>query len=531
MKKKRIISALLALVMGIGCVGFTACEDAAESSSSGSSSSENSSSGNGGNVEEEIETFYFAEKKAELPVGAVYATSLVGLEDGEVVTYSSNDETVATVDESGIVTGVKIGSAVIKATTNTGKTALVAVTVLDNAMVAVPYVKLSKTSLGLSVSDEYPVSAEVLYKGETVACALSWASDNPAVATVENGIVTAVGAGTAKLTVSAVYEGKTVTAIVKVTVSDGGLLVCPDYAGKSVVQGKTMPLNVSAAKGGEVITIDDVKYSVSDTSIAFVQNGELLGRSGGDVMVTASFTYEGQAYSCSTPIHVYGEHTVTLYSCGERDRTLRGLLYGETVTLSLLNPMDGREVKCWYVNGEKIEGNTFEMLDENVVAVAKYVNEAEEDFSAKFSEGSLINFSQAKATYKTDKHTDANGGEANIGGYVRFDAPDWGSLQFNFDENVTVTASSKVKIRLYCPKETILLYFGIGDSDTVVAAEGVKGKMEPQHELGIEIATDVWTEIEIPLTYFAKIGTVISGFSIAVSNNSYCLLDEILVLY
>jgi hypothetical protein len=76
-----------------------------------------------------------------------------------------------------------------------------------------------------------------------------------------------------------------------------------------------------------------------------------------------------------------------------------------------------------------------------------------------------------------------------------------------------------------------LLYFGIGDNDTVVAAEGVKGKMEPQHNLGIEIATDVWTAIEIPLTYFADIGTVISGFSIAVSNNSYCLLDEILVLY
>ena len=142
MKKKRIISALLALVMGIGCVGFTACEDASENSSSGGSSSENSSSGNDGS-EEEVVTFYFAEKKAELPVGAGYATSLVGLEDGEVVTYSSNDETVATVDGSGIVTGVKIGSAVIKATTNTGKTALVAVTVLDNAMVAIPYVKLS----------------------------------------------------------------------------------------------------------------------------------------------------------------------------------------------------------------------------------------------------------------------------------------------------------------------------------------------------------------------------------------------------
>ena len=112
-----------------------------------------------------------------------------------------------------------------------------------------------------------------------------------------------------------------------------------------------------------------------------------------------------------------------------------------------------------------------------------------------------------------------------------FEAPDWGSLQFNFDENVTVTATSKVKIRLYCPKETILLYFGIGENDTVAVAEGIAGKQEPQHKLGIEIATDIWTEIEIPLTYFAEVGTIISGFSISVSNNSYCLLDDIVVLY
>jgi len=297
------------------------------------------------------------------------------------------------------------------------------------------------------------------------------------------------------------------------------------------VQGKTMPLSVFAMQNGEAITIDDVTYSVSDTAIALIQNGELLARSGGDVTVTASFTYNGQSYSCATPIHVYGEHTVTIYSFGERDRTLRGLLYGETVTLSLLNPIDGREVKCWYVNGEKLEGNTFSMLDENVVAIAKYVNEAEEDFSARFSEGKLINTSQAKATYKADSMTDRNGSTANGGGYVYFEAPDWGSLQFNFDANVTVTASSKVKIRLYCPKETILLYFGIGENDTVVAAEGIAGKQEPQHKLGIEIATDVWTEIEIPLTYFAEVGTIISGFSISVSNNSYCLLDDIVVLY
>ena len=527
-KKKMILSALLALVMGIGSFGFISCSDGEESSSIESSNNSSSS------VEEEIEeadTFYFTEKQIEFPVDTAYEISLVGLEEGETVTYSSNDETVATVDASGMISGLKIGSAIIKATTNTGKMALTSVTVLDNTMIATPYIKLAKASVYLSLEDKYQLSAELLYKGETVEGEFSWKSDNTAVATVENGTITAVGAGETKLTVSAVYKEKTVVAIAKVIVSENEILICPDYAGKSVVQGKTMPLSVSATKNGEVITVEEVEYSVSDTAIALIQNGELLGRKGGDVMVTASFTYNGQSYTCATSIHVYGEHTVTIYSFGEKDRTLRGLLYGETVTLSLLNPVDGREVKCWYVNDEKIEGNTFSMLDENVVAVVKYVNESEEDFSAKFSAGNLINASQAKATYKTDSIIDANGGVANGGGYVDFNAPDWGSLQFNFDENVTVTATSKVKIRLYCPKETMMLYFGIGDNDTVVAGENIATKQEPQHKLGIEIAVNAWTEMEIPLKYFAEVGTVISGFSISVSNNSYCLLDDIVVIY
>ena len=520
--KKIITSTLLALVIGIGSFGFTACKEESEGSSMESSVVE---------TPEEIATFYFEEKKVEFPVGTAYETHLVGLELEETVTYSSNDEKVATVDGSGIITGIKVGMAVIKATTNTGKTALIAITVLDNAMVAAPYIKLSKTTLHLSVADEYTLQAELLYKGETLTGEFSWRSDNESVASVENGAITAVGEGEAKITVSTLYEGEMVTSIAKVTVSASELLICPDYAGKSVVQGKTIPLSVSAMKGGDVITIEEVEYAVSDTKIALIQDGALLGRSGGDVTITASFTYEGQSYTCSTPMHVYGEHSVTVYTFEGKDRTLRGLLYGETVTLSLLNPIDERAVKCWYVNGEKLAGNTFSMLDENVVAVAKYVNEAEENFATRFSAGNLINEAQAIATYKTDVITDANGNVANGGGYVYFDAPNWGSLQFNFDENVTVTATSKVKIRLYCPKETILLYFGIGDNDSVAAAENIAGKLEPQHKLGLEIATDEWTEMEIPLKYFAEVGMVVSGFSISVSNNSYCLLDEIIVIY
>ena len=87
-------------------------------------------------------------------------------------------------------------------------------------------------TLGAAASEEPTVSSVVLDKtaatikvGETVTLtatvndgltpALTWESDNTAVATVANGVVTAVKAGTANITVTAA-EGVTATAVITV---------------------------------------------------------------------------------------------------------------------------------------------------------------------------------------------------------------------------------------------------------------------------------------------------------------------------
>ena len=79
--------------------------------------------------------------------------------------------------------------------------------------VAVESVTLNKTELTLEVGDEETLTATVAPDDATDK-AVTWSSDNTAVATVNNGKVTAVAAGTATITATA--DGKSATCTVTV---------------------------------------------------------------------------------------------------------------------------------------------------------------------------------------------------------------------------------------------------------------------------------------------------------------------------
>ena len=131
------------------------------------------------------------------------------------VTWSTSDASIATVTD-GVVTAVAPGTATITVTTEDGgKTATCAVTVAA-ATVPVTGVTLNKTSTSLYVGDTETLTATVAPDNATDR-AVNWTSSNPSVATVENGVVTAVGAGTATITVTT--QDNDYTASCTVTVS------------------------------------------------------------------------------------------------------------------------------------------------------------------------------------------------------------------------------------------------------------------------------------------------------------------------
>lgn len=117
------------------------------------------------------------------------------------VTWASSDESVAMVDENGLVTAVAPGAATITATTNDGSdlNASCNVTVLKG-IVLVESIQLNVTTAGLNEGSTLQLTATVLPE-DCDNKSVIWASNNPSVATVDNnGLVTTHSVGTATIT-------------------------------------------------------------------------------------------------------------------------------------------------------------------------------------------------------------------------------------------------------------------------------------------------------------------------------------------
>ncbi len=131
---------------------------------------------------------------------------------GRMVEWTTSDVAIATV-ANGTITGVSQGAATVTATVE-GKSAAVAVTVTPQS---VSVVEVTPGNQALFVGGTATFSAVTravdgaVLEGRTI----TWSSDAPAVATVANGVVTAVSVGTT--TIRATSEGKTGTAQIAVS--------------------------------------------------------------------------------------------------------------------------------------------------------------------------------------------------------------------------------------------------------------------------------------------------------------------------
>ena len=127
------------------------------------------------------------------------------------VTWKSKDTSIATVSQSGVVTGVRNGSATITATTGNGKSASCSVTIITS----VTSISVSPTSKTLKTGETVQLTA--IKNPSTTTEGIVWTTSNSSVATVSNGLVTAKGSGTATITVKSSTSGKSATCTITVS--------------------------------------------------------------------------------------------------------------------------------------------------------------------------------------------------------------------------------------------------------------------------------------------------------------------------
>lgn len=154
-------------------------------------------------------------------VGAVRLLNVKALPEDhtDTITYSSENDDIATVDVNGKVVAVGPGQTTITITCGDqiSKCDVVCSFAPETTEATVPEITYSTDSFKLNREDfTLPTSEKTwtLYNGEIPVDLIEWKTADEKVATFANGVVTAVGPGVT--TVSAVFQGVTLECIVRV---------------------------------------------------------------------------------------------------------------------------------------------------------------------------------------------------------------------------------------------------------------------------------------------------------------------------
>ncbi len=237
-------------------------------------------------VTEAPESIRLIQETAELGVKESLQLEAVNDKGCEAAySYASSNAKVAAVDKNGVVTAKKAGTAVITVTSYNGLTAACEITVGK----APSKVSLSAKDLSMGEGQVETLIAEI-NSGSVGAVVFS--SSRESVATVdENGVITAVSRGTAKITAKT-YNGKKATCTVNVLAAPQSLTLAQTEA--SLPVGMTLDLNPSVEKGAMANYI----CSSNDETVATVNNGGKVTAAGiGTAVITVS-TYNGLTASC-----------------------------------------------------------------------------------------------------------------------------------------------------------------------------------------------------------------------------------------
>lgn len=255
--------------------------------------------------------------------------------DKDDIYYCPDDISIATVSSQGLITAVAPGTTVITVECGQQKTQI---TVVCDFMEATePPTETEPVTLDLLYKD-LEMSTEgaqyTIYAGETAAAEIFWASEDTTIATVENGVVTAVGEG--QTVIHAEYNGVKASCNVKCEFKDEDVVINGSGGGigedggnnstepttpstepttgdtstadygfftlwNSEVEdvtlkvGEALVLNVKDSNGNKA----DAQFSISDTTLCSIDGNTITGLStGSGKSGTLTATVNGKTITC-----------------------------------------------------------------------------------------------------------------------------------------------------------------------------------------------------------------------------------------
>jgi uncharacterized protein YjdB len=161
------------------------------------------------------------------------------------VTYVSKNETVASVDETGLIKALALGDAVIKISLGDWSVLCeVAVVAKDNGGDGALSLLLSQTSLTLYQGNDFTLIPLAKKNGASVEASYTYTSSDPSVVSADSSTLHALKEGTAQITVRATdEEEESAFAFCSVSVLPSSTALVEGYAEREVVVGTPLVLS------------------------------------------------------------------------------------------------------------------------------------------------------------------------------------------------------------------------------------------------------------------------------------------------
>ena len=239
------------------------------------------------------------------------------------VEWSTSDPAVASVDEEGLVTAVKNGSAQITATA--GNTSATAYVTVSQAATSVTITPSSATLNAIGETAQLEATAFDTGNSAIGGAVFTWSSSDPTVATVgADGLATAVSNGTAQIT--ATSGNATADATITVMQTAGSITVLPAAVTLMAI-GETAQLTATVSDSrGELIADAEVEWSTSDPAVASVdEEGLVTAVKNGSAQITAT------AGNASATAYITVSQAATSVTITPSSATLNAI--GETAQL------------------------------------------------------------------------------------------------------------------------------------------------------------------------------------------------------
>lgn len=247
------------------------------------------------------------------------------------ITWTSSDERIASVNESGLVTAKSNGNVTIIAESTNGKKAKCNVTVQTSAI----SIRLNATSkkIDSSITKNFQLIGTIS-PSTTTNKTIKWTSSNPNVATVdENGLVTVKENGTTTIKAITV-NNKEATCNITVQTSPTAISLNKEKITIDLSKNSSINQQLSVSYTPSNANINKgITWSSSNENVATIsQSGMVTGKANGNAIITAT-TANGKSTNCT--ITVQTSPTSIYFTTNKIDNTkFETIKKGSTKTIN-----------------------------------------------------------------------------------------------------------------------------------------------------------------------------------------------------